>query len=133
MNNYFYPTVSEETFAAWLDGSLSPEEEREFMNEAAHNAEIQELLDANDQVEDSYEQMIHEGYVMPDEFNTDFQLPEIYNPDDEVEPYDVESDVEPYEVDDDDDDDDSDTIDTNIDDQQIHDTTTDFEHDPCEI
>ena len=50
MNNYFYPAVSEETFAAWLDGMLSPEEEREFMNECAHNAEIQELAAFDGQI-----------------------------------------------------------------------------------
>ena len=101
MNNYFYPAVSEETFAAWLDGMLSPEEEREFMNECAHNAEIQELLDANDQVEDSYEHLMDNGYELPDELNGDFHIPDIYEAEDEVEPYVDVDEVEPYEMDDD--------------------------------
>lgn len=130
MNNYFYPAVSEETFAAWLDGMLSPEEEREFMNECAHNAEIQELLDANDQVEDSYEHMMDNGYELPDELNGDFHIPEIYEAEDEVEPYVDVDEVEPYEVDDDDYDD-SEPIDPGIDDLQMHDTTIDLESDTC--
>lgn len=130
MNNYFYPAVSEETFAAWLDGMLSPEEEREFMNECAHNAEIQELLDANDQVEDSYEHLMDNGYELPDELNGDFHIPEIYEAEDEVEPYVDVDEVEPYEVDDDDYDD-SEPIDPGIDDLQMHDTTIDLESDTC--
>lgn len=130
MNNYFYPAVSEETFAAWLDGMLSPEEEREFMNECAHNAEIQELLDANDQVEDSYEHLMDNGYELPDELNGDFHIPEIYEAEDEVEPYVDVDEVEPYEVDDDDYDD-SEPIDPGIDDIQMHDTTIDLESDTC--
>lgn len=130
MNNYFYPAVSEETFAAWLDGMLSPEEEREFMNECAHNAEIQELLDANDQVEDSYEHMMDNGYELPDELNGDFHIPEIYETEDEVEPYVDVDEVEPYEVDDDDYDD-SVPIDPGIDDLQMRDTTIDLESDTC--
>lgn len=130
MNNYFYPAVSEETFAAWLDGMLSPEEEREFMNECAHNAEIQELLDANDQVEDSYEHLMDNGYELPDELNGDFHIPEIYEAEDEVESYVDVDEVEPYEVDDDDYDD-SEPIDPGIDDLQMHDTTIDLESDTC--
>ena len=130
MNNYFYPAVSEETFAAWLDGMLSPEEEREFMNECAHNAEIQELLDANDQVEDSYEHLMDNGYELPDELNGDFHIPEIYEAEDEVESYVDVDEVEPYEVDDDDYDD-SEPIDPGIDDLQMHDTTIDLESDNC--
>lgn len=130
MNNYFYPAVSEETFAAWLDGMLSPEEEREFMNECAHNAEIQELLDANDQVEDSYEHLMDNGYELPDELNGDFHIPEIYEAEDEVESYVDVDEVEPYEVDDDDYDD-SEPIDPGIDDIQMHDTTIDLESDTC--
>ena len=130
MNNYFYPAVSEETFAAWLDGMLSPEEERVFMNECAHNAEIQELLDANDQVEDSYEHLMDNGYELPDELNGDFHIPEIYEAEDEVESYVDVDEVEPYEVDDDDYDD-PEPIDPGIDDLQIHDTTIDLESDTC--
>ena len=130
MNNYFYPAVSEETFAAWLDGMLSPEEEREFMNECAHNAEFQELLDANDQVEDSYEHLMDNGYELPDELNGDFHIPEIYEAEDEVESYVDVDEVEPYEVDDDDYDD-SEPIDPGIDDLQMHDTTIDLESDTC--
>ena len=132
MNNYFYPAASEETFAAWLDGMLSPEEEREFMNECAHNAEIQELLDANDQVEDSYEHLMDNGYELPDELNGDFHIPEIYEAEDEVEPYVDVDEVEPYEMDDDDYDD-PEPIDPGIDDLQMHDTTIDLESDTCPI
>lgn len=101
MDKYFYPLVSEETFAAWLDGTLSAEEESRFLEASANSSEIQDLLDANDQVDESFEDMIDNGYELPEEFNTDFELPEIYNDSAHVEEYEYEE-VEPYDVNDDD-------------------------------
>lgn len=101
MDKYFYPSVSEETFAAWLDGTLSTEGESRFLEACANSVEIQELLDANDQVDESFEDMIENGYELPDEFNTDFELPEIYGASADVEEY-VYADVEAYDIDDDD-------------------------------
>lgn len=107
MDNYFYPTISEEVFAAWLDGTLSAEDESLFLETCANNKDIQELLDANDQVDESFENMVENGYELPDEFQTDFDIPEIYdNSDDDIEEYgddDVES-YDDYQEDDDEDD-----------------------------
>lgn len=101
MDKYFYPSVSEETFAAWLDGTLSAEDERHFLEMSANSTEIQELLDANDQVDESFEGMIENGYELPEEFNTDFELPEIYDDSTDIEEYEYDE-VEPYDVNDDD-------------------------------
>lgn len=101
MDTYFYPTISEEKFAAWLDGMLSAEDESLFLEASVNNAEIQELLDANDQVDESFEDLVDNGYELPDEFNTEFAIPEIYNDSTEIEDY-AYNEVEPYESDDDD-------------------------------
>lgn len=100
MDKYFYPSISEETFAAWLDGTLSAEDERRFLAMSANSTEIQELLDANDQVDESFEGMIENGYELPEEFNTDFELPEIYDDSPDIEEYEYDE-VEPYDVNDD--------------------------------
>lgn len=101
MDKYFYPSVSEETFAAWLDGTLLAEDESRFLEVSANSTEIQELLDANDQVDESFEGMIENGYELPGEFNTDFELPEIYCDSTDIEEYEYGV-VEPYDVNDDD-------------------------------
>lgn len=91
MENDFYNdngmAVSEELFAAWLDGTLSPGEESRFMDMAAGSEEIQELMEANDQTEETYENMMTDGYEMPEELQDDFELPYIEDNDD-IEPYD---------------------------------------------
>ena len=98
MENDFYNdngmAVSEELFAAWLDGTLSPGEESRFMDMAAGSEEIKELMEANDQTEETYENMMTDGYEMPEELQDDFELPYIGDNDD-IEPYDGE----PYDDD----------------------------------
>lgn len=98
MENDFYNdngmAVYEELFAAWLDGTLSPGEESRFMDMAAGSEEIQELMEANDQTEETYENMMTDGYEMPEELQDDFELPYIGDNDD-IEPYDGE----PYDDD----------------------------------
>lgn len=81
----YYDTlpVSEEQFAAWLDGTMSPDEEQLFMQECASNPDMQFLLDANDNIDDSFEEMVANGYEVPEElYADDFQLPEIGDFDD---------------------------------------------------
>ncbi|WP_440421796.1 hypothetical protein [Prevotella merdae] len=84
MTDYYDPLpFSEEQFAAWLDGTMSPDEEQLFMQECASNPDMQSLLDANDNIDDSFEEMIANGYEMPEELYADsFQLPEIGDFDD---------------------------------------------------
>lgn len=98
MANYFDYTVSEETFASWLDGTLSPKEEDAFLEHSAHNTDVQNLLDANDQVDASYENMIEGGYELPEELLSDFEIPEIpLAADDDIEEY-TSDDIEPYDM-----------------------------------
>ena len=65
----------ENTFAAWLDGALDNNEEAAFMNYCSHNNELQEILDANDQVEASYEDIVDNGYELPSEMYGEFEIP----------------------------------------------------------
>lgn len=84
MTDYYDPLpFSEEQFAAWLDGTMSPDEEQLFMQECASNPDMQLLLDANDNIDDSFEEMVANGYEVPEElYADDFQLPEIGDFDD---------------------------------------------------
>ena len=102
MANFYNPVISEETFAAWLDGALSSEQEAMFLDTCSHNEELQELLDANDQVEEDYENLVDNGFVIPSEFETDFDIPQILDTsnDEEIHSYDQ---IEPYEQDEEDD------------------------------
>ena len=61
---------------------------------------MQEILEANDQVDEDYEYMVEVGYDLPYEFYTDFAIPQIaiYD-DDEVESSSYD-DVESYSQDD---------------------------------
>ena len=77
MANFYNPVISEETFAAWLDGALTSEQEAMFLDTCSHNEELQELLDANDQVEEDYEDLVESGFVIPSEFEGDFDIPQI--------------------------------------------------------
>lgn len=84
MTDYYDPLpFSEEQFAAWLDGTMSPDQQQLFMQECASNPDMQLLLDANDNIDDSFEEMVANGYELPEElYADDFQLPEIGDFDD---------------------------------------------------
>lgn len=69
--------ISEETFAAWLDGTLSPQEEDRFMQACAHDERMQEILEAYDQVDETYEEMVEQGFELPEELTGDFDIPQI--------------------------------------------------------
>ena len=99
MANFYNPVISEETFAAWLDGALSSEQEAMFLDTCSHNEELQELLDANDQVEEDYENLVESGIVLPSEFEGDFDIPQITDTTNDEELY-SDDQIEPYEQDD---------------------------------
>lgn len=80
--------VSEEKFAAWLDGTLSPEEEIAFNEACSVNPKLLELLDVNDCVDESFEEMVETGFELPNEFLSDFEVPLFGN----LENYDFSSD-----------------------------------------
>lgn len=124
MENYSYPLVTEENFAAWLDGTLSPDEESLFLEKNSNNKDFQELLDANDQVDESYETMVEDGYELPEEFKTDFDIPVVYDISDDNDECDYDNDVEPYDAthddEDQDEDEDEDDSDFNHEDNNYH-------------
>ena len=82
----------ENTFSSWLDGTLSPEEEAAFMNFCASNLEMQEIMEANDQLDETYEALVEYGYELPAEMMDDFIFPQVEN--NEVYSYDELSNVE---------------------------------------
>lgn len=100
---------SEETFAAWLDGMLSPEEEKTFVEVCASNADMQEILDANDAVDYVYEDIVGNGYDLPECLLVDFELPYLASSD--LEYGDVAEYDDAFELYVDEDSDSSDTID----------------------
>lgn len=82
----------ENTFSSWLDGTLSPEEETAFMNFCASNPEMQEIMEANDQLEETYEMLVEDGYELPEEMMDGFIFPQVE--DNDVYSYDELSNVE---------------------------------------
>lgn len=102
MANFYNPVISEETFAAWLDGALSSEQEAMFLDTCSHSEELQELLDANDQIEEDYENLVENGVVLPSEFESDFDIPQIIDTNNDEELYSYDQ-IEPYEQDEEDD------------------------------
>ena len=82
----------ENTFSSWLDGTLSPEEEIAFMDFCASNPEMQEIMEANDQLDETYEALVEDGYELPAEMMDDFIFPQVE--DNDVYSYDELSNVE---------------------------------------
>ena len=82
----------ENTFSSWLDGTLSPEEEAAFMIFCASTPEMQEIMEANDQLDETYEALVEDGYELPAEMMDDFIFPHVEN--NEVYSYDELSNVE---------------------------------------
>lgn len=67
----------ENTFSAWLDGTLSQEEEKSFMDFCASNSDMQEIMEANEQLDETYESIVEDGYELPQEILDDFVIPQI--------------------------------------------------------
>ena len=67
----------ENTFSSWLDGTLSPEEEAAFMIFCASTPEMQEIMEANDQLDETYEMLVENGYELPAEMMDGFILPQV--------------------------------------------------------
>lgn len=82
----------ENTFSSWLDGTLSLEEEAAFMDFCASNPEMQEIMDANDQLDETYERLVADGYELPEEMMDGFIFPQVE--DNDVYSYDELSNVE---------------------------------------
>lgn len=76
----------ENTFSSWLDGTLSPEEETAFMDFCASNPEMQEIMEANDQLDETYEALVEEGYELPTDIMTDFIIPQVVDDDEDKFP-----------------------------------------------
>lgn len=84
----------ENTFSLWLDGTLSPQEEAAFMDFCASNLEMQEIMESNDQLDETYEALVEDGYELPAEMMDDFIIPQVEDNDDDVYSYEELSDVE---------------------------------------
>lgn len=84
----------ENTFSSWLDGALSPQEEAAFMDFCASNLEMQEIMESNDQLDETYEALVEDGYELPAEMMDDFIIPQVEDNDDDVYSYEELSDVE---------------------------------------
>ena len=82
----------ENTFSSWLDGTLSPEEEAAFMIFCASTPEMQEIMESNDQLDETYEALVENGYELPAEMMDDFIFPQVE--DNDVYSYDELSNVE---------------------------------------
>ena len=82
----------ENTFSSWLDGTLSPEEEAAFMIFCASTPEMQEIMEANDQLDETYETLVEDGYELPEEMMDGFIFPQVE--DNDVYSYDELSNVE---------------------------------------
>lgn len=82
----------ENTFSSWLDGTLSSEEEAAFMIFCASTPEMQEIMEANDQLDETYEALVENGYELPAEMMDDFIFPQVE--DNDVYSYDELSYVE---------------------------------------
>ena len=82
----------ENTFSSWLDGTLSPEEEAAFLSFCASNLEMQEIMEANDQLDETYEMLVEDGYELPEEMMDGFIFPQVE--DNDVYSYDELSNVE---------------------------------------
>lgn len=65
----------ENTLASWLDGAMDPSEEGAFLDICSRNEVLQEVMDANDQIEETYEEMVENGYELPYEMYGDFDIP----------------------------------------------------------
>ncbi len=93
MVDNYSTVVSEEVFAAWLDGTMSQDEDTAFQMLCASNTDMQEILDANDQIDEDFEYMVEVGYALPYELKTEFEIPQIaiYDDEEEVFSYEDES------------------------------------------
>ena len=96
MDDYGNFTLDENMFSAWLDGNMTPDEEEAFMDMCADDPAMGEILDANDQVDDYYENLVDGGYEIPEELDTDFDLPYTSPADEDDDIYSYE-DIEPYD------------------------------------
>lgn len=97
MDDYGNFTLDENLFSAWLDGNMTPDEEEAFMDMCADDPAMGEILDANDQVDDYYESLVDGGYEIPEELDTDFDLPYISPADEDDDDIYSYEDIEPYD------------------------------------
>ena len=125
MGSFYSSVVTEEVFAAWLDGTLAEDQDGRFLEACSHDETLQEILEANDQIDEDYENMVEVGFVLPDEFNLDFKIPFVgvdeYT-DDDIVSYEP---LEPYELDEENGDDSSELEQDDMDDSDFVDTGSD--------
>lgn len=77
MNNNFNPVISEEMFAAWLDGNISSAQDAYISQVCSADPDMREIIAADTQIEEYYDNLVETGYELPEEFLGDFDLPQI--------------------------------------------------------
>lgn len=78
MDNYNYSQqLTEELVAAWIDGTLPPQEDSSFVEMLSTNEELSAILDSYDEIESDFEFLVEEGIQPPEDINDDFELPTI--------------------------------------------------------
>lgn len=100
MNNNFNPVISEEMFAAWLDGNISSAQDAYISQVCSADPDMREIIAADTQIEEYYDNLVETGYELPDEILGDFDLPQIGETDHFA--IDYHHDVEQYSYTDDD-------------------------------
>ena len=84
MNKHFYPAISEEKFAAWLDGMLPQDEMHEVSALVESDSDMQSLLSVANSLDDTLlysDDEYHRSDVFADSlFPADFELPELNQP-----------------------------------------------------
>lgn len=88
----------ENTFSAWLDGTLSQEEEKSFMDFCASNSDMQEIMEANDQLDETYESIVEDGYELPQEILDDFVIPQIETNNEDFNSYEELTDINDTDI-----------------------------------
>lgn len=95
-SNSMFASITE-VFAAWIDGALSCDEEIAFMDMCSSDANLQEILEANDCIDVTYEYITENGYELPEEVMRNFELPYIDSLFDDNEDTSIMTQFEPYD------------------------------------
>lgn len=80
MNKHFTPAISEEKFAAWLDGMLPQDEMMQISQLAEFDDTLRLLSEVSSDVDDAVAGFVKAEIQIPTEFfNVEFELPAIPN------------------------------------------------------
>ncbi len=69
--------LPEEYVATWIDGNLSTTEEAAFLEMLSSDSRLAEIMDAYEDIETTFENLIDEGYQISEDFISELNLPNI--------------------------------------------------------